>query len=90
MAKILFKKVDDIRFGLNGHDVLKDFAEIREMIDCLDNGQVSASTLRQTANNLELLVLNMSHRIKTLCDENYELETAKGILERELKKVKGE
>lgn len=90
MPRILFKKVDDVQIGLIDHDVLKDFAEIREMIDCLDNGQVSASTLRQTANNLELLVLNMSHRIKTLCDENYELETAKEILECELKKVKGE
>lgn len=90
MAEILFKKVDDIRIGLNDHDVLKDFTEIRETIDYLDNGQLGASALRQTVNNLELLVLNMSHRIKTLCDENYELETAKEILECELKKVKGE
>lgn len=90
MSRVLFKEVDDVRIGLIDHDVLKDFAEIRGMIDCLDDGQVSASALRQTANNLELLVLNMSYRIRTLCDENYELETAKEVLERELKKVKGE
>ena len=90
MPRILFKKVDDVQIGLIDHDVLKDFAEIREMIDCLDDGQVSASALRQTANNLELLVLNMSHRIKALCDENYELETAREILECELKKAKCE
>ena len=90
MAKILFKKVDDIRFGLNGHDVLKDFTEIRETIDCLDNGQLGASTLRQTVNNLELLVLNMSFQIQTLLDENYELETEIDVLKCELKKVKGE
>ena len=90
MSRILFKEVDDVQTGLIDQDVLEDFAEIRWMIDCLDDGQASAFALRQTANNLELLVLNMSHRIKTLCDENYGLETAKEILECELKKVKGE
>lgn len=90
MPRFLFEKVDEVHFGLINHDVLKDFAEIREMIDCLDNGQVSASTLRQTANNLELLVLNMSHRIQTLCDENYKLRTEREVLECELEKVKGE
>ena len=90
MAKILFKKVDNVHIGLTEYDILKDFADIREMIDCLDDGHVCASALRQTANNLELLVLNMNYRIKTLCDEIYELETAKEILEDELKKAKGE